>query len=116
MRPDPARPSASFSRLRGMVLRLVWAIGLLIGLAGCVLIGRDASAECLKRNPGEIGCCALGTHISNGTCCPPGWHALSDVEHEDWKVCVPDEDPCADAGACLDAGTDAAADPGADGS
>jgi hypothetical protein len=99
-----------------MVSRLAWAIGLLVGLVGCVVRVIDVPAGCLEEHPGQVGCCVPGDHVSNGTCCPAGWHALSDVEHEDWRVCVPDEDPCADASACLDAGTDARADAGADGS
>jgi hypothetical protein len=112
MRPDPARPSSSFGRFGGKVARLVWAIALLVGLTGCNSDdpGIDFFAACLKERPGDVRCCAKDWHIDDGTCCPRGYHTLTDVEREDWRICVPDEDPCADAGACLDAGADAGAD------
>ena len=111
---EPVRPSLSSGRLSGMWLRIPWTIVLLIGLAGCVLQGIDAAAVCLEEHPGKVGCCHLGDHVSNGTCCGPGAHAISDVEHPDWRVCVFDEDPCTDGGACLDAGTGTDSDAGAD--
>jgi hypothetical protein len=98
----------------GAAVRIAWAIVLLVGFAGCVLTSIDVEAECLKDHPGQVGCCYPGGHVSNGTCCPPGYDAISDVEHEAWRICTHDEAPCADAGVCLDAGADAEA--GADGS
>lgn len=90
-----------------MVCHIVRAIGLLAGLAGCTVTEVDLAAVCLEDHPGAVGCCASDTFPSNGTCCPRGFHGVSDVEHEDWRLCAPDEAPCADAGACLDAGADA---------
>jgi hypothetical protein len=95
-----------------MIVRRAWALVLLVGLAGCVVTAIDVAAVCLEKYPGQVGCCGVpGDHVSNGTCCAPGHHAVSDVEHEDWRICVWDEDPCADGGvdggACLD--VDAAA-------
>jgi hypothetical protein len=97
-----------------MVLRLAWAIGLLVGLAGCRVTVIDLAAVCLEDHPDDARCCVAGDHPDHGTCCGPGAHAISDVEHPDWRVCVWDEDPCADAGACPDADADAEADAGAD--
>jgi hypothetical protein len=113
MRPDPARPSSSFGRFGGRVACLVRVIALVVGLTGCNSnsSGISLSELCLKERPGDIRCCfSPGWHVDDGRCCPRGYHALTDVEREDWKICVPDEDPCADAGACLDAGSDAGAD------
>jgi hypothetical protein len=113
MRPDPARPSLSFGRFGDRVARLVRAIALLVGLTGCDSDDPVITLEiaCLKERPGDIRCCfSPRAHVDDGTCCPAGYHTLTDVEHEDWKICVPDADPCADGGACLDAGADAGAD------
>jgi len=118
MPTDPAPVSSSSTRLGGLVVRNASVIALLVGLAGCAPTAADPSVGCLKKYPGWIQCCPPGDHIDNGTCCPAGMHALTDVEHEDWKVCVWDVDPCADAGAqpghCVHVGADAAADTGAD--
>ena len=90
-----------------MVLRSACAIELLVGLAGCKVDAVDLSALCLKEHPGLVRCCEPDTFPSNGTCCPAGFHEVSDVEHEDWRLCAPDKDPCANAGTCLDGGTEA---------
>jgi hypothetical protein len=108
MRPDPAHPSLSLGKLGGMASRLARAIVLSVGFAGCrheVGTGlSDLSAKCLEEHPGDVRCCPIGTHIDHGTCCDDGFHAVSDFEHEDWRICVPDENP---AGAEQDAGADA---------
>jgi hypothetical protein len=109
MRPDPALRSSALRRLGGMVLRLAWAIGLFVGLSGCRVEELDIGAACLEDHDGDARCCPEGTYPDHGTCCERGAHVVSDVEHPDWRVCVWDEDPCADAGACLDAGADAEA-------
>jgi hypothetical protein len=41
-------------------------------------------------------------------------HAVADVEHPTWRVCVFDEDPCPDGGACEQTDAGAEADAGAD--
>ena len=109
MRPDLASHSSSFGRLDGMS-RIALAILIVASPAGCGPFtgqpGSDLAAECLKDHPGDWRCCAPGQHVTNGTCCKAGFHAVSDVEHPDWRTCVPDEDP-ADAGAELDACADA---------
>jgi hypothetical protein len=109
MRPDPARPSSSFGRPGGMASRIAWAIGLVVGLAGCGhRVGTgvfDFIELCLEERPGDVGCCPPGEHVERKTCCPPGRHEVADVEHADWVVCVLDETP---------AGADAASDAGAD--
>jgi hypothetical protein len=91
-----------------MMSRIALAI-LLVSLSGCgPTVGQgvgDLSAECLKDNPGDWRCCDPGGHVSNGTCCPAGYHAVSDVKDPDWRDCVPDETQT-DAGA-PDACTDA---------
>jgi hypothetical protein len=112
MRPDPARPSSSFGRRGGMASHIARAIVLFVGLAGCgPQVGGgvfNLNSLCLEESPGDLSCCYPGDHIDNGLCCDPGYHAVTDVEHADWKTCVLDENP-ADAGADtpLDAGTDA---------
>jgi hypothetical protein len=94
-----------------MMSRIALAILILAGLAGCGpwvgQPGTDLSAECLKDHPGDWRCCSPNAHVTNGTCCLAGEHAVSDVDHPDWRTCVPDEDP-GDAGA--DAESDACAD------
>jgi hypothetical protein len=101
-----------------MVLRNAWAIALLVGLTGCESTILDFSADCLAEHNNSPRCCPEGTHVDHGTCCYDGTHEASDVEHPDWRICILDEDPCADAGAdagaCQDAGTGAEADAGAD--
>src|SRR5689334_1905575 len=119
MRPDPAPPPFPAARWAGLVVDKGWAIVLLVGVAGCVTDNADATAKCLQMYPGDVlGCCAPGDHIDHGTCCASGMHVISDVEHPDWRVCVPDAPPCSgmldDGGACLDAGADAGMDAGAD--
>jgi hypothetical protein len=91
-----------------MASRIAGAIVLLIGLAGCGhRVGTgvwDLAAVCLEEHPGDVGCCWSGDHVDQGTCCPPGSHVVSDFEHEDWKLCVSDEEP---ADVEQDAGADA---------
>jgi hypothetical protein len=117
MRPDPARPSSPFGQLGGMASRIAWAIVLLGSLAGCgPAVGTgaiDFSALCLEEHPGDVRCCFPGEHIERTICCPPNSHEVSDVEHPEWTLCLPDETP-ADAGAALDGGADAEHDAGAD--
>lgn len=113
MRPDPAQSSSSFDRRSGRVSRLARAIVLLIGFAGCGGVESgggvlDLAAKCLEEHPGFAGCCFPDEHVDHGTCCPDGSHALADVEHADWRICVPDADPAdADADAPPDADADA---------
>ena len=95
-----------------MSLRKAWGIALLAGLAGCLLPGIETDDVCLKKFPGNPACCERGGHLTNGTCCPDGFHAVSDVEHVDWRVCTPDEDPPADAGICRDAAVEGELDAG----
>jgi hypothetical protein len=99
-----------FGRLRGLVSRIVGSIVLLIGLAECEgLVGTglgDDSALCLLNHPGDVSCCSPGYHVERTTCCPDGAHEVSDVEHEDWVICIFDEPP-AGADAAPDVGTDA---------
>lgn len=114
MRTDPAPRSSSLCKQGGMLLRSALAVLLLVGLAGCRRMSWDFAADCLAEQPGNLKCCRPGDHVDQGHCCPAGTHVVVDVEHEDWKICKFDEDPCADAGpdadACRDAGTDAEMD------
>src|SRR4051812_43115181 len=87
-RTDPAPPSSAFGRLSGMVVRNAWVMVLVVCLAGCVTNNDDLAAYCLAQSHSDPGCCPTDTHIDHGTCCLAGMHAISDVEHPDWRVCV----------------------------
>jgi len=82
-----------------MSFRNAWALVLLANLTGCEDTGGDLDAACLEEHPGDIRCCFEGgqVHVDNGTCCPDGMHAISDVEHPDWRICKFNEDAGADA-------------------
>jgi hypothetical protein len=92
---------------------LRWIV-LFAGLTACRQQDADLSAACLEMYPGLSKCCTGTTRPDNGICCPFGMHAVSDIDHPDWKACVPDEQPHTDAGVCPAANTGIEADAGAD--
>jgi len=98
-----------------MFLRDAWAAALLLGLTGCEPYLGDSSTRCLEQYDNNPDCCDPGYHLDPRypICCLDGKHAVSDFEHPDWIICIPDEDaginaqPDADIGAEVDASTDA---------
>jgi hypothetical protein len=108
MRPDP--PRNLWAGRGGMVLCTAWAVVLLLGLTRCVLRG-DASTACLEQHDDPADCCYGSLHKDQWTCCHEGEHALCDIQHPKWCLCVPDEDAGIDE---ADAGADAATDAGID--
>ena len=109
MRPDPPR---NLRAGRGrMICCTAWAMVRLLSLIGCDLT-EDFFTECLKQHDDPADCCPPSWHKDQMTCCRAGKHALCDIHHPDWCVCVPDEDAGIDAE--TDAGTDATPDAGAD--
>lgn len=113
MRSDSKPRSPWIGGLRAIAYRKpLTAVAVLVCMAGCVTYVDDIAADCLRMYPGDVArCCEPGDHVDQGTCCPAGMHVISDVEHPDWRICIPDETLCPDAGgngsACEDAGADA---------
>jgi hypothetical protein len=78
-----------------MTSRAAWLVVGLAGLAGC--------DDWIPYYPYRVPC---EEDAAPGTCCPLGSHQVVGM-HDVAIICAPDEVPCADAGACSDAGTDA---------
>jgi hypothetical protein len=101
-------------RLGDMLPRKFWAIVVFVGLTGCREQVARPGEDCLESYPGWSECCKGLGRPDNGICCPLGTHTVSDVDHPDWKFCVPNEIPHQDAGVCPKDDAGAEADAGVD--